>query len=144
MSSNSFKQLVADLQKTPAYWHETAKFEFSVGLDEVLRASGMSRADLARALGTSQAYVTKILRGDTNFTIETMVNAARAAGGDLVLKVVKRNDPAMDSAEIRDWWRRVQVDPGQARRAFEFADWQALNHPQACNDPNDENEPLAA
>jgi transcriptional regulator with XRE-family HTH domain len=43
----------------------------------------MTRVELARRLGASPAYVTKILRGKVNFTLATMVRLSRAVGGEL-------------------------------------------------------------
>lgn len=51
----------------------------------------MSRAELARRLGTSQAYVTKILRGSVNFTLETMILLARALNADLTVSISPRS-----------------------------------------------------
>jgi transcriptional regulator with XRE-family HTH domain len=38
----------------------------------------VSRAELARRLGTSRAYVTKLLGGNANFTLQTMTKVAMA------------------------------------------------------------------
>jgi transcriptional regulator with XRE-family HTH domain len=38
----------------------------------------ISRSDLARRLGVSRAMVTKMLRGNTNFTLRTLVELGRA------------------------------------------------------------------
>ena len=45
----------------------------------------MSRAVLARRLGTSQAYVTKVLRGNVNLTLATLVGLAQAVGREVRL-----------------------------------------------------------
>lgn len=39
---------------------------------------GMSRKELAEKMQASPAYITKVLRGSPNITIETMVKFARA------------------------------------------------------------------
>jgi transcriptional regulator with XRE-family HTH domain len=43
-----------------------------------MKARGLTRSTLAGMIGTSPAYITKILRGDTNFTLDTMVKIAHA------------------------------------------------------------------
>jgi transcriptional regulator with XRE-family HTH domain len=51
----------------------------------------MSRADLAAKIGASPAYVSKILRGDVNFTIESMAKIAHAVGGRLSVNIIDEN-----------------------------------------------------
>ena len=46
-----------------------------------MQENKISRVELAKRLGSSPAYITKVLRGDINFTVETMVRLAKAVGG---------------------------------------------------------------
>jgi len=48
---------------------------------------GMTRSELARQLGSSPAYVTQMLRGKTNFTLDSMVKIARSLDGDLAVRI---------------------------------------------------------
>jgi len=57
-------------------------------LEQQRRAAGLSYADLAKKMGTSAAYISKVFRGDTNLTIESMVKLARATGGQLDARVL--------------------------------------------------------
>ncbi len=63
-----------------SFWAETAKIEFVSELYGLMEKKGLSKADFARILGKSQPYVTKIFRGDANFTIDSMVRLSRAVG----------------------------------------------------------------
>lgn len=65
------------------YWIEGAKIEFAEEVVRQLAANRMARKELARRLGTSPAYITKVLRGSTNFTLESMVRLARALNCEL-------------------------------------------------------------
>jgi len=56
----------------------------------MMEANGVSRSDLARRLGVSPAYITKVLRGNINFTIDSMVRLVRAAGGEVHIRVEQR------------------------------------------------------
>jgi transcriptional regulator with XRE-family HTH domain len=63
----------------------------------MMEANEISRSELARRLGVSPAYITKVLRGNINFTLDSMVRLARAAGGEVSLQIApkaqkKRND----------------------------------------------------
>jgi transcriptional regulator with XRE-family HTH domain len=57
-----------------------------------MAANRITRSDLARRLGVSPAYITKVLRGNVNFTVESMVRLVRAAGGEVKIQVAPRTD----------------------------------------------------
>jgi transcriptional regulator with XRE-family HTH domain len=80
MAGKSFKELFRQARERDEYWVADAVLSFTEDLHQLAEKKGMSRADLARALKVSTAYVAKVFRGDANFTIETMVKLARAVG----------------------------------------------------------------
>ncbi len=86
--SKKLKAFVDEAKQTDAYWVESAKLEFALNLEQQRRAAGLSYADLAKKMGTSAAYISKVFRGDTNLTIESMVKLARATGGQLDARVL--------------------------------------------------------
>ncbi|MBB5411973.1 transcriptional regulator with XRE-family HTH domain [Paraburkholderia sp. HC6.4b] len=59
-------------------WTDELKLDFALSVDRELRRCSLTRSDLARSIGTSPAWVTKVLRGDANPTIETMQKIASA------------------------------------------------------------------
>jgi transcriptional regulator with XRE-family HTH domain len=63
-----------------AYWTECAILEFTEELCRCMDAQGITRAELARRLDRSPAFITKILRGNANFTLKTMTRIAAALG----------------------------------------------------------------
>jgi transcriptional regulator with XRE-family HTH domain len=88
MSERSFKELFDEARRHPDYRYEGTILEFTEALFNAMDEQGVSRAELARRLGTSQAYVTRVLRGNANFTLKTMNKLAFALG--LELEVVLR------------------------------------------------------
>ena len=86
--SKKLKAFVDEAKQTDAYWVESAKLEFAMALEQQRRAAGLSYADLAKKMGTSAAYISKVFRGDTNLTIESMVKLARATGGQLDARIL--------------------------------------------------------
>lgn len=79
------EQIQADLQfmltkarQTHAFKLETAKVEFTEGVVTLMERHGITQSVLAKRIGVSPAYITKILRGTTNFTLDTMVKIATA------------------------------------------------------------------
>ena len=79
-NGKNFQALLEEAKKTPEYWVERAVLDFTEDLVSRMDAGNVSRSDLARRIRCSPAYVTKILRGSTNFTLESMVKIARALG----------------------------------------------------------------
>lgn len=169
MTTSKYNQIVASMKEDSSYWHEVAKLDFAFGLNEVMNANHLSRADLARALQTSPAYVTKVLGGNCNFTIATMVDLARAAGGELILKVAQKTHASLAAKEVTSdvyagavisqfqmerapWADMVRRSASRAKRAceFNFHDFgesdplYSSGSVMACNDRENENEPLAA
>ena len=54
----------------------------------IMREQKVSRAELADRLGTSRAFVTKLLRSDANMTVHTLADVFFALG--LSLRVIER------------------------------------------------------
>ncbi len=81
----SFAKLFEEAKKRDPYWVAKVIYSFTEELHNLTETEHISRAELARRLGVSPAYITKLFRGNVNFTIETMVRLARAVGARLHL-----------------------------------------------------------
>jgi transcriptional regulator with XRE-family HTH domain len=115
MSSSSLRetierhhQMVEEARKSPDYWVEASILEFTMDIGRLMQEQGISRAELARRLGTSRAYVTKLLGGNANFTLETMTKVAMALGAAVHVHVAARDarvqwkdDPPADELRRR-------------------------------------------
>jgi len=75
-----FSRLIQDSQQTVEYWRDVAVTDFTRDLHDRMQRMGVTHAELARRMGTSRPYVTKLLDGG-NFTLETMVKLSMALGG---------------------------------------------------------------
>ncbi len=91
--SERFEKMSRECQRDPEYWAEGLKLEFAEEVGRLMDAKNMSRADLARKLGTSPAYVTRILRWTANLTIESMAKIALALDARVSLGVVAKDTP---------------------------------------------------
>ena len=63
------------------YWMAIPVIEFTEDLDRLMKEKKVSRAELARRIGSSRAYITKLMGGGANFTLQTMVKLAMALDG---------------------------------------------------------------
>lgn len=74
----SIKSALDKAEKTDDFWIGNAKLNFSLLMAEKADQLGLKNADIARRIGTSNAYISKVFRGDANLTIDSMVKIARA------------------------------------------------------------------
>jgi transcriptional regulator with XRE-family HTH domain len=85
-----FQERTRGLESDPEYLVEEVKLAFAEELCRLLEEQGVSRTQLAERLGTSRAYITRILRTDYNLTAETMVKVALALDARVVLSLQSR------------------------------------------------------
>ena len=90
MSESSFREFFRKAEESIVYNVEGSILDFTEDLCRVMAEKDVSRAELARRIGTSPAYVTKILRGTSNFTLSSMVRVAMALGCDLRIHLAPR------------------------------------------------------
>jgi plasmid maintenance system antidote protein VapI len=76
----TFRSLFERAEQTSEFWRQAATLDFAEELSCLLVESGMTRAELARRLGTSPASITQTLRADRNLTLETMTKLAMVFG----------------------------------------------------------------
>lgn len=74
----NYYDLFKGLKRDPEYLTECGIVEFTENMARRMEELGVSRSELARRLDTSPAYITKILRGEANFTLKSMVKIAHA------------------------------------------------------------------
>lgn len=140
---------LADQVKQSLEFHqESAKLTFALELKRFLEREGLSNGDLAERLGVSRPMVSKLLRGDTNVTIETMVKASRTVGGSLFLKIVRDGCSVrlfeLAQAEMaRGIEHRVVAKMGPAPQVAQDA-WKMAANDYGDVEQNYEKEPLAA
>lgn len=113
---NSYGALKSRSKDRLSYWLESAKQDFMVSIHVLMQQEDINKTLLAEKIGCSPAYITKILKGDANFTIETMVKISRALDSKLCIHlsaphedihwrgVVKKKRPALaEDKTHRNW-----------------------------------------
>lgn len=78
---------------------EALKVAFADELAAFMKQNGVSKTELARRMGIQPSRVTSMLSGTSNFTIDTMVRAARAVGASLHQKLL----PAGKKVRWQTW-----------------------------------------
>lgn len=96
MATKTFKRLLREARERDTYWSAKAKLDFVQELDELMKRRGVNRKDLATRFGVSAPYISKALRGDVNFTIESMARLAYVLNGRLDLHVRAVEDATIE------------------------------------------------
>jgi len=78
-----FTDLLAKYEQDADYVLGGLKVEMSEKIYSAMETRGVSQAELARRLGKSRAYITKILQGNVNFTLETLSKISQALDCEL-------------------------------------------------------------
>lgn len=99
-------------------WEDDAESEFygvlldvTEGIVKRMIEQNVRRSELAERLGTSRAYVTKLLDGQENMTLKTLVRVANALEMKVDTKFVPR-EPAAKAAKKQ----RVKTAVGSGMR----------------------------
>jgi transcriptional regulator with XRE-family HTH domain len=88
-----YEELTKGFEDDPKYWAEALKLDFAEEVGRLMEEQKVSRAELARRLGTSPAYVTKMLRWTANLTLASMSRIALVFGARVHLRLSPRNAP---------------------------------------------------
>lgn len=83
MAPRSFHALNQLAASTPDGQYARVVVDFLQQVNVQMLAQGVSNAELARRMGTSAAYVSRLFRGNANLSVQTMVKLAQAVGAQL-------------------------------------------------------------
>ena len=93
-------QWLSDPENAKVYAQESFVIDCLEQICACMEEQGMSRAALARALGTSRANITQILNGK-NVTLRTIAAMAHALGMTPELRLTKRVEPGAGECKLR-------------------------------------------
>lgn len=82
---NKYRDLLKEVRDTDEFWAQSIISDFTDEVCRLMEVKEITRAQLAERINTTPAYITKILRGDANFTLVTMTKLARAL--DTIVRV---------------------------------------------------------
>jgi ribosome-binding protein aMBF1 (putative translation factor) len=73
-----------------AYDAEDKRIDLALQIIKLRQQRGMTQADLAKAIGTRQANVSRLERFDANLTLDTLEKVAQALGVNLQIGLVPK------------------------------------------------------
>lgn len=90
---------IEEVRKTLEYRIEVARLDFVHEVWHLMEARRVSKAELARRVGRSPAWVTQLFDCNVNPTLEMMVKIAAALEADVTVKLNERRDSSPGSGE---------------------------------------------
>jgi transcriptional regulator with XRE-family HTH domain len=110
-----YQDLTERLEKDPNYWVESMRFDFVEEIERMMEEQGVTRAELARRLDASPAYVTQLLRAMFNPTLLTLARVADALGARVSLHLHAK-DTDVEWSEVSVERRR----PGRSAKGISY------------------------
>lgn len=89
--NGSFKNLFAEIREGLAYKQSKVKLDFTIQLETLMKQNGVTEAELSRKIEKSGPYIKKVMKGENNLTIESMVALADAVGGKIELHITPKD-----------------------------------------------------
>ena len=83
-----FEQLMESPEFRKLYAIEGLITEAGEFIARLMQEQGVTKAELARRLGKSRAYITQMLSGSANLTVRTLAEVAYALGAEVKLEAV--------------------------------------------------------
>ncbi|HSS77413.1 MAG TPA: helix-turn-helix transcriptional regulator [Thermoanaerobaculia bacterium] len=96
-----YRRMFDDALSSPEAWTDGPIVEFTEDLCRLMKEKNVSRSELAKRIGTSRAYVTKLLGGNANFTLATMVKLAFALDGAVHVHIADKQAVTHWTDEVR-------------------------------------------
>ena len=91
-----------EAQNSFEYWSELARLDYAIELNAKMEEQNISRSNLAEKISVSKAYISKILGGYANFTIDSMSKLAFALGFKIKI--------TFDAIDSQNSWESVFLD----------------------------------
>lgn len=101
------KARLRERKNSPEYYVGKFKVDFAESVARQLKETGISRVEIAEKLGTSRAYVTKMLNevllAGPNLTMETMAKLAFALGAEINPQFLQLNQELFHTKPASTW-----------------------------------------
>lgn len=112
----SFADIWAEVENDDTFWTEKNILDFTTKLFHLMEHRNISKKELAERLGTSQAYITKIFRGNANFTMASMTKFVQSLDAKLEIQVIPKEEHVTQ-------WFKVLKSNGQPKPTI-MKNWQ--------------------
>lgn len=121
-TKTQFEQLMESPEFRRLYAIEGLVTEAGEFIARLMQERGVTKADLARRLGKSRAYITQMLSGSANLTVRTLAEVAYALGAEVRLEAAPIEAVERGQARVelpQPVWKVVEMPkrPGKVQQA---------------------------
>lgn len=109
-----YKKHFEDAKKKDFYWVNQITLQFATALWNKMQANGIKPSELAKIIGTSPAYITKVLRGDANYTVETLYKLSKAVDCKIEINIVDNEPQQLEDSHTGKNIHALRMDKEQA------------------------------
>ena len=111
----SFKDLYKQSYDSPVFLSEQLKLNFLAEVQRKMQSQGVTRSALAKRIGSSPAYISKLFSGPANISAETMAKLAHALDAKVHIHLASKD------ASVRwfDVWQKSA--PAQTMHKHEWS-----------------------
>lgn len=121
-ANNWFDELVDGYKDDPAFITEKLVLEINEEICRLMHEQGLNRSDLANRLGVKRQFITKILNGNPNLTLLTLVKIAVALGAKLNIQFLSKATEAKASVKPSQNILEFSSQASKAMSATEYKD----------------------
>jgi DNA-binding Xre family transcriptional regulator len=86
-----FKDKLEAFREDAGFYAEELILNLTEQVVVAMKERGVNRTELAARMGVSKAFITKLLRGNTNITLRTMASLARSLGCKVNINVCPKD-----------------------------------------------------
>jgi DNA-binding Xre family transcriptional regulator len=86
-----FKDKLEAFREDAEFYAEELILDLTEQVVVAMKELGVNRTELAARMGVSKAFITKLLRGNTNITLRTMASLARSLGCNVNINVCPKD-----------------------------------------------------
>jgi transcriptional regulator with XRE-family HTH domain len=101
VENNFFSRLFEEAEKDSKFHAETLKIEIAEQIFCAMERKNLNRAQLAEKLGLDKSYISKVLKGNINLTIETIAKIGKELEAAWTIKL--EDKPREEISPYKDW-----------------------------------------
>ena len=127
--SNRYQKAFEQAKEAPAFWAESAMLDVARQLVARMNETGVKQAKLAQLMGKHAPFVSRVLSGEHNVTIQTIAAVAHALDAHIDVRLVPNKKAAVRADQFSATVDADALSPhnGVSFRNLRLVKMQAVN-----------------
>jgi transcriptional regulator with XRE-family HTH domain len=116
---NAYRNFLRDIKQTLDFRVAGVQNKFAVDVENLMKRAGLKQKELAEKLDVKPAYVSRVLRGESNLSIKSLVKLADALNSEVNIGLIPRERSTVY------WINRERMErrpSGQSELAHRWSD----------------------